>query len=296
MFPFTVLIVTVLYSLSLHVFSLLNIEHVCLSDRDCPNEKACINNQCVDPCTLRGACGENALCRSVLHRPRCSCPQCYVGMPHLSCQPDPKCETAIPRPNTPISGCIYDADCAHNLACNHATSECYDPCHSVTNTLACDANKKCEVRQHRPMCVCKSGFIVSEAGELTCAPDRTECARDDECASNLACIHSRCQNPCIVQKKPPCDSDKICDVLNHHPVCICMRNCNPVLSICLRDNGCPPDMACRGFRCIDPCANATCADAPCYVEDHKPICKFCPSGFVTDSKYGCQKGKIIMEA
>ncbi|KAJ4432712.1 hypothetical protein ANN_21349 [Periplaneta americana] len=107
------------------------------------------------------------------------------------------------------------------------------------------------------------------------------------------CIDNQCQNPCTASRVPPCSADKTCDVLDHHPVCICTRNCNPSLSICLRDNGCPPQLACRGYRCMDPCVNVTCTDdAPCFVEEHKPVCKFCPPGFVTDSKYGCLKAGV----
>ncbi|CAG2055426.1 unnamed protein product, partial [Timema podura] len=263
-------------------------ENACSSDYDCPNEKACVNSQCTEPCSLRGACGENALCRVVLHKPRCSCPQCYVGMPHEACTPDPKCDTDS-RPNLPGTGCARDSDCADHHACNRAAAECQDPCR-IANTFACDANKKCEVQRHKPMCVCKSGFVVNDVGELTCAPDQVECARDQECASNLACIESKCQNPCTALRKLPCSLDKTCDVLDHKPVCICTKDCNPTLSICLRDHGCPAHLACRGYRCVDPCSNVTCTDdAPCYVEEHKPVCKFCPQGYVTDSKYGCLK-------
>jgi len=304
--PFTVLTVTVIYlfSLSDSCISLLCavvlwflcfflaplLEAQCSSDYDCPNEKACVGKQCVDPCTLRGACGENALCRTLLHKPRCSCPQCYVGMPLRECRPDPKCVTTSPRPNLPAL-CQADSDCPESLSCNLVTRKCSDPCH--TSGLICDSNKKCEVRHHRAVCVCKAGFVVSEEGVLMCAPERVQCSRDDECASNLACVHGKCQNPCT--KRAPCPASKTCEVLDHKPVCICTKDCHPSLSICLRDNGCPPQLACHNYRCTDPCQNFTCPqDAPCFVEHHRPVCKFCPSGFVSDQKSGCIKGKIAL--
>lgn len=254
---------------------------------ECPNEKACVNKQCMDACSVRGACGDNALCQPVLHKPRCSCPECYIGTPQISCQVDPKCERTHPRPSAPVVGCSSESDCPLSLSC--IANECRNPC--ATSTLICDVNKKCEVRNHRPMCVCKSGFSVSETGELRCAPDNFECNFDDQCASNLACIKGKCLSPCSTS---PCPSDKSCDVLDHRAVCICTRDCNPSLSICLRDNGCPPQLACHNYRCINPCLNASCPqDAPCFVEDHKPVCKFCPPGFVSDHKYGCLKGKPI---
>lgn len=260
----------------------------CNSDDDCPNEKACINLHCMNPCSLRGACGENALCRPALHRPRCSCPQCYVGSPGVACRSDPRCDTGeLASSELPAISCERDADCPSNMACERALGECYDPCRR--GFPSCRGNKRCAVRNHRPACVCRSGFVVNERGELTCAPSGLECARDAQCATNRACVRGRCVNPCA---SGTCAANKTCEVLDHRPVCICMRDCTPSLSICLRDSGCPPQQACRNYRCEDPCAKAACAaDAPCYVEDHRPVCKFCPPGFVVDRRYGCLKGK-----
>lgn len=246
---------------------------------------------------MRGACGLNALCKTVFHRPRCSCPNCYIGRPDLECRPDPKCESqSTPRPNDP-SGldyrCKTDKDCHQALRCDR-NGQCTDPCQHPT--FVCDGNKKCEARNHRPVCVCKSGFIVNEYGELICAPDKRECLRNDECASNLACVSGHCINPCTENERRgmPCPQNKTCQVLDHTAQCICMEDCSPSLSICLRDAGCPPDQSCVNYQCVDPCKSAKCADgSPCFAENHKPICKFCPSGFVADARYGCQKGKHI---
>lgn len=226
-----------------------------------------------------------------MHRPRCSCPECHVGMANTACHPDPKCLSSRPRPNLPEL-CQSDNDCTTTLACNVASGECYDPCKNPS--FKCKDNKKCEVHHHRATCVCKKGFVVNERGEIYCAPESTECTQDSQCPSNKACIDGLCENPCTASVKSPCPPEKSCDVLNHQPVCICLKNCQPTLSICLRDNGCPANQACRAFRCEDPCATAQCPEnTPCYVEDHKPICKFCPPGFVKDAKYGCLKGKQI---
>lgn len=245
---------------------------------------------------MRGACGVNALCKTVLHRPRCSCPNCYIGRPNVECKPDPKCdEINTPRPADPTltSSCRTDNDCHESLRCDR-NGQCNDPCED--QNFICEKNKKCEARRHRPVCVCKGGFTVNEYGELNCAPEQRECNVDDECASNMACIDNRCKNPCVDSRgNPPCAADKACQVYDHKPICICMKDCSPSLSICLRDNGCPAGLACRSYQCVNPCDTAICAEnSPCYVEDHKPICKFCPSGFVADTKNGCQKGNITM--
>lgn len=234
---------------------------------------------------MRGVCGDNALCQPVLHKPRCSCPECHTGTPEISCQPDPKCEATHPHPSVPIL-CTSDDNCPSTMAC--FTGNCRNPC--LMSILKCDLNKKCEVRHHKPMCVCKNGFSVSDSGELSCAPDSLECSFNDQCTSNLACIKGKCVSPC---SSLTCPVEKICEVINHRPVCLCTKDCNPSLTICLRDNGCPPQQACSNFRCVDPCLNTTCPqDAPCFVEDHKPVCKFCPAGFSSDQKYGCLKGKL----
>ncbi|RZC36332.1 hypothetical protein BDFB_000146 [Asbolus verrucosus] len=42
---------------------------------DCPQNRACINSKCQDPCP--GTCGINARCQIVNHNPICSCPANY---------------------------------------------------------------------------------------------------------------------------------------------------------------------------------------------------------------------------
>ena len=269
----------------------------CLSDSDCPSEKTCIGSQCLDPCTLRGACGENAICKTVLHRPRCSCPNCHSGRPDIFCKPEPKCdEIATPLPRIPDVKlpCKTHNDCDENFACTRS-GICIDPCSNAD--VKCDEFKKCISRNHKPICVCKFGFVVNEYGELTCAMDKKECRLDEDCESNMACVQGKCKNPCMESPQRegyPCPQNKTCAVENHKPVCICLEDCSPIISICLRDRGCPEGLACRNFQCVNPCESkwATCADdSPCYVEDHKPICKFCPPGFLKDSKSGCLKAE-----
>lgn len=277
-------------------------DQACSSDNDCPLDKACKSGQCQDPCSLRGACGENALCRVVIHKARCSCPQCYVGRPTDQCTPDPRCVTTTQRPKLPVvstprptplsphatESCITDSDCTVNHACNRVTGSCQDPCEF--RSTPCDQGKRCEVRRHRPVCICKHGFIMNEFGEMSCGPNPIECRIDDECASNLACVSGRCQSPCAVSN--PClASNKSCQVLDHRPVCICVDDCKPSVSICLRDRGCPANMACVNYQCVNPCDDFACPEnRPCYVQEHKAVCKFCPTGFSVDPQYGCIKG------
>lgn len=55
----------------------------CTVSSECPQNKACINNKCQDPCP--GTCGINARCQIVNHNPICSCPENYVGDPFVRC-------------------------------------------------------------------------------------------------------------------------------------------------------------------------------------------------------------------
>jgi hypothetical protein len=55
----------------------------CTVSSDCPQNKACYNQKCADPCP--GTCGSNAKCHVINHSPICSCPANYVGDPFVRC-------------------------------------------------------------------------------------------------------------------------------------------------------------------------------------------------------------------
>lgn len=64
---------------------------------ECPLDKACVNEKCVDPCP--GTCGLAAKCNVVNHNPICSCPVGQTGDPFVRCYP-------IPRKNLDIRSII----------------------------------------------------------------------------------------------------------------------------------------------------------------------------------------------
>lgn len=66
----------------------------CVMNSDCPRNRACINNKCVDPCP--GTCGLNAECRVVNHSPTCTCVPGYIGNPLNACREPPP--QPIPQP------------------------------------------------------------------------------------------------------------------------------------------------------------------------------------------------------
>ena len=256
------------------------LEGRCDTDSDCSADLACLAGRCVDPCSRRAACGDNALCSVVLHKPRCECPQCHVGKPHVSCRLDPACAAptspVIEEKEEPSSGCKKDTDCSATAACNRNTGQCIDPCGS----LFCESNKKCIVAGHKPTCQCKHSLVINHEGSLTCPDREVECRQHADCPSNQACSEAgRCRSPCDASdpSATTCPKGKQCQVLDHKAVCMCVEGCNPSVSICLKDRGCPPGQACIGYQCRNPCEEKKCPNGtPCEVEDHKAVCKFCP--------------------
>jgi len=55
----------------------------CSIDSDCSQNRACSNQKCRDPCP--GACGENAQCHTISHRPHCICPPGFTGNAFSRC-------------------------------------------------------------------------------------------------------------------------------------------------------------------------------------------------------------------
>ena len=256
----------------------------CTLNTDCSLDKLCKAGECIDPCSLRAACGVNAICKVVHHFPSCQCPECYTGRAHIGCRLDVQCKNPVtPQPPTGRE-CNTNLDCPSALYCEQG--KCQSPC---GHTSVCAPSERCVAANHQASCQCKSKLVINALGELTC-PDKSVggCSSDVECPINMACISSVCQNPCTHSSCPP---GKRCQVLNHQPMCVCDKNCEPSVSICLKDKGCPPDMACINFQCKNPCDGLSCPQGtPCVVQDHVALCKFCPPGFSVDKNYGCIKG------
>ena len=59
----------------------------CVLSSDCSANRACVNKKCVDPCP--GACGVNAECRVVNHKPVCLCTAGHTGDAFNGCRPLP---------------------------------------------------------------------------------------------------------------------------------------------------------------------------------------------------------------
>lgn len=196
------------------------------------NKPATYQNPC-EP----SPCGSNSECKEVAGSPSCACLQDFTGTPP-NCRPE----------------CIANSECADNFAC--INSKCKDPCPG-----SCGAGAECRVISHTPQCICPPGYtgnafiscrimdlilspcspspcgsnaICKElrgAGACVCLPDytgnpyegcRPECVVNSDCATNLACIQNKCQNPC----SNICGLNAVCNVVDHDPKCHCLPGFN----------------------------------------------------------------------
>jgi hypothetical protein len=60
----------------------------CVASSECPQNRACVNLKCVDPCP--GPCGLNTRCETVNHSPICSCRQGFTGDSFIRCYAVPR--------------------------------------------------------------------------------------------------------------------------------------------------------------------------------------------------------------
>lgn len=59
----------------------------CYADDDCPFDRTCRNERCVNPCVNPNPCGHGAFCYAERHQPVCKCPASFTGSPLIKCIP-----------------------------------------------------------------------------------------------------------------------------------------------------------------------------------------------------------------
>lgn len=177
----------------------------CRSNNDCPDDRSCINAQCINPCVYEHPCASDAQCRIKNHVALCRCPPGMSGNPYTFCQEERKVE------------CHEDADCPSILACFN--NRCQNPC---TVLEPCERPANCESISTLPVrtmiCMCPSGYISDGVGKCKPIPAITEvaCTSDSQCPSDRACVNGICQNPCN------CGPNAECTVRNNKPICSCV--------------------------------------------------------------------------
>jgi hypothetical protein len=60
----------------------------CVVSSECPQDRACVNLKCADPCP--NTCGIGAQCTTKNHNPICACPPGFTGDPFSQCTPQRK--------------------------------------------------------------------------------------------------------------------------------------------------------------------------------------------------------------
>ncbi|KAF4526820.1 hypothetical protein B566_EDAN018173, partial [Ephemera danica] len=222
----------------------------CVLNSDCDRTKACSSQRCIDPCP--GTCGQGARCDVINHIPTCSCPEGTTGDPFSllrrevcspsPCGPNSQCREVnnvavcsclpgyIGSPPSCRPECVVSAECPLQQAC--LNQKCRDPCPGT-----CGQNARCQVVNHNPICSCAAGhtgdpftrcYAVPVRGDspacvclknyIGAPPNcRPECVINPECASHLACVNQRCQDPCA----GACGANARCRVVNHTPMCTC---------------------------------------------------------------------------
>lgn len=129
----------------------------CVLHSECPQDKACIKEKCVDPCI--NTCAENAECHVVSHSAYCSCKKGYQGDAFVGC-------SKIPEVSYTPRGPCDDNPCAINAEC------------TINNGAA--------------KCTCIAPYI-GDAYTTGCRP---ECIQSADCPSHLSCINQHCRDPC----------------------------------------------------------------------------------------------------
>lgn len=269
----------------------------CTVSSECPQDRACINQKCADPCP--GTCGLNANCKTINHSPVCSCQISYTGDPFTRCYPIPPpkipekpvmTNPCVPSPcgpnsqcrdvgNVPSCSCLpnyignppnckpectINSECPSNLAC--IQEKCRDPCPG-----SCGTSAQCSVINHTPICTCLEGYTGDPFTYCQPKPPLKEPQETDPC------------NP------SPCGANALCD----NGICTCISEyqgdpysgCRPE---CILNNDCPRDKACVRNKCIDPCPGTCGQNAECAVINHIPTCT-CIQGYIGNAFVLCTK-------
>lgn len=253
----------------------------CTVDADCSSLLACINHQCVNPCTTLEPCQLPSRCEVVPSLPVrtmiCVCPEGYVSSGSGTCKP----LQSIVR----VGGCVADSDCPSERAC--INDICRNPC-------SCAPNAECRIKDHKPVCTCEQGFDGNP--EIQCV--RIGCQLDDQCSSTHSCINRQCVPACAADGSS-CGQQAECFGINHHAVCECLPgftgNPNTACTVvgCRSDTECPTDKACINEKCENPCERmASCGRSEvCRVYNHRPECS-CPPGLITGPDGQCHQNDV----
>lgn len=257
----------------------------CKSDDDCPYDKTCSNETCLNPCRYGPIhCGHNAECNAQNHRANCACPAGTQGNPLIAC----------------VTGvCQYNEDCRDDEACDRLNRVCRPVCHDDD----CAATAQCQGKQHKPTCTCPPGATGNPYVACSVLADPPECLYDVDCPSQQACINNHCSNPCRTANV--CQPEQLCSVLDSLPlrtiICKCPTDmvtndngqCVPVRQAgCQADTDCPDSDKCLRGQCEIACRLDRCGvNAQCLSSGHRAICS-CAAEYTGNPRIECSLGKF----
>lgn len=78
----------------------------------------------------------------------------------------------------------------------------------------CGANAVCRVSGNAGTCSCLPDYIGNPYEGC-----RPECVVNSDCPVNLACVRSKCRDPC----PGACGQNAVCNAVNHVPMCSCIQ-------------------------------------------------------------------------
>lgn len=172
----------------------------CVLNNDCPLNRACVRNKCVDPCP--GTCGRNAICNVLNHIPMCSCPVGMAGNAFIFCE---RIEGMINKKKIVFTEKIENKK-KITLFLNLEQVQV-----NLCNPSPCGPNSQCRAINAQAVCSCVPGFLGNPPN---CRP---ECVVSSDCPRNQACNNQKCIDPC----SGTCGWKALCQVVNHNPVCSC---------------------------------------------------------------------------
>jgi hypothetical protein len=108
----------------------------CQVNKDCPLDKTCLSEECVNPC-IGISCGRNAECYAAFHMAKCRCSRGLQGNPYVNCVP---------------VECRVDTDCSDNENCDRTSQKCTPLCRD----RPCADGAICTAANHRETCQCSS--------------------------------------------------------------------------------------------------------------------------------------------
>lgn len=235
----------------------------CTEDYQCSFDKQCVQNYCINPCSLN-ACGKNTNCEAINHARSCTCLPGYTGNPILGC--------------TEIQSCRVDKQCPNGARCYNGI--CATKCSSNRDCLN---SELCIQNVCQP--TCKSNATCG--GDMYCFNNvcliEPKCLTDNDCENDENCIddwsgRKECKKVC--NAKYLCGRNSECIARNHNAECQCKTGFFYDGNICKRiecngDEECNLDRKCENHICKNVCTSSSqCGvNSHCIAENHK-ACKY----------------------